>query len=206
MQYWILLIGLFEPLTRLDLTKARASLGNLLTYDDQIVAQANHCLEMLLRLYYARHGFEHCDTSLVHALHLVGFRALRCYHNERHDIETSRAALSTLILCAKGLHDQGQSYFLAEAVYRKLRARMNAQRPETVARPDDSANIEDEDERDELVVKHISSVWPVAAASPAGDTSKRMFEDVFRDVSRMELIESSDGSGYDHYSGEDESS
>jgi len=205
MYYWAVLIDLFDPLVRLDFTRARTSLSNLLTYEqpDRVVEHSHRCLEMLIRLYFVRHGFESSDASLISPLTTVGFRALRSLRDaEAAHAEEWRAALSTLILCAKGLRDQGQNHFVSEAIYRLLRARMNALDPAAVFSLDEAVRIEDDDERDELIAQHISSAWPVAAAAgPGDDFNMRRLQDVFRDVSRMDLDGSSEGgSGYERSS------
>ncbi|KAK3301844.1 uncharacterized protein B0T15DRAFT_563508 [Chaetomium strumarium] len=68
-------------------------------------AAARH-LETLLRLYYLRHGFEHLDIYSGYFL------------TQQGDLR------STLLLAAKGLHDQGRSAYIHKAVLRRLSAEM----------------------------------------------------------------------------------
>ena len=92
-------------------------------------------LETLLRVYYLRHGYEHGDIFLGHCLAQLGFAALRRMATlsatggdparvaPTSDLHSLRA---TLALVGKGLHEQGQSYFLNKAILRTLKAKMGS--------------------------------------------------------------------------------
>ncbi|KAK4236356.1 nitrogen assimilation transcription factor nirA [Achaetomium macrosporum] len=112
-------------------------------------AAARH-LETLLRLYYLRHGFEHLDIYSGYFLSQLGFMTLQklnslpaCPSSTSFSSSSSscsssssqtpslpfssdeiRALRSTLILTAKGLHDQGRSAFINKFVLRTLAAKM----------------------------------------------------------------------------------
>lgn len=94
-----------------------------------IIKHAEVRLETLLRLYYLRHSFESYDPLLMHWLMFLGDTVLQRLDStsarlmSRSDVESMR---STLILCAKGLYDQGHNYHIAVLVYRLLRDRMKA--------------------------------------------------------------------------------
>jgi hypothetical protein len=108
-------------------------------------------METVIRLYYLRHGFDHFGSYVHHCLSLLGFMALNqlttltqqskpaCIKidallnssstsNRRLDMDSSGALTalrSTLFLAAKGVHEQGQSYFVAKALLKTLRAKMS---------------------------------------------------------------------------------
>jgi hypothetical protein len=108
-------------------------------------------METVLRLYYLRHGFDHFGSYVHHCLALLGFMALNqlsslaqpstptCIKNDAllNSSSTNNnsslgidsggaltALRSTLFLAAKGVHEQGHSYFVAKALLKTLRAQM----------------------------------------------------------------------------------
>jgi hypothetical protein len=82
----------------------------------------------LIRLYYLRHGFKWHDPNLVQYLTLLGGAALKSIQRLGQMPDTSAADLatlrSTLLLCLKGLYDQGKNFYLSKVVLRLLRDRM----------------------------------------------------------------------------------
>ncbi len=92
-------------------------------------------LETLLRVYYLRHGYEHGDIFLGHCLAQLGFAALnRMAVLSATGGDPARAAptsdlhslRATLALVGKGLHEQGQSYFLNKAILRTFKAKLGS--------------------------------------------------------------------------------
>jgi hypothetical protein len=92
--------------------------------------------ESLLRVYYLRHGYEHGDIQLSHALAQLGFITLHRMDpgplgaSANGAISKTSATpniielRATLLLACKGLHEQGQSYFVNKAILRALKAKM----------------------------------------------------------------------------------
>jgi len=89
-------------------------------------------LETALRLYYVRHSFEHSGTFLIYPLSLLANLTLEALRRQTApeaataaDPELTRTLRSTLFLCLKGLHDQGQHIYLAAVVYRVALKRLS---------------------------------------------------------------------------------
>ncbi|KAF6824617.1 C6 transcription factor [Colletotrichum musicola] len=97
--------------------------------------------ETLLRLYYLRHSFDIADSWLMYFLIYLGNKACDQVKqsalaaaetssssspetNGEQDVTAFNASRSTLVLCAKGLHDVGRSIHIAAIVGRALRGRM----------------------------------------------------------------------------------
>lgn len=92
--------------------------------------------ETLLRLYYLRHSFDIADSWLMYFLIYLGNKACAQVSQSAAAVDASpetdggqnvaafNAARSTLVLCAKGLHDVGRSIHIAAIVGRALRGRM----------------------------------------------------------------------------------
>jgi hypothetical protein len=123
------------------------------------------CLETVVRIYYLRHSFEFPDTYLTYFLSILAnvtigqledFEALPGESGERIG-----ALRSTLILCMKGLQNQGRHIHLASLVGRLLRERMQAEDIKLLR----SFITMDEDDADWAVGRgYIRSDYPVSIA------------------------------------------
>lgn len=78
-------------------------------------------------MYYPRHSFQTTNVFLTQPLALTGFARLRLIDDEipEADLEVARAML---FLVTKGLHDEGRSFSVAEAVYRVIQGHMCAEK------------------------------------------------------------------------------
>lgn len=109
------------------------------------MAHALVCLETLVRIYQMRHGITFYDSSMCYYLAFMGaciIQALGEYYTAlaasaspaSGDVSSidlpSRARLeayrSTLIMCAKGLHELGKSAYVCQVTYYILRDTMSA--------------------------------------------------------------------------------
>lgn len=108
----------------------------------QIRDAALRDFESLLRVYYLRHGYEHGDIHLGHGLAQLGFITLHRMDSSSPTASSTNGATgrtttttttatpninelrATLLLACKGLHEQGQNYFVDKAILRALKAKM----------------------------------------------------------------------------------
>jgi hypothetical protein len=106
----------------------------LLEIPGKIEAEMVHskiCFETIIRLYYLRHGYEGGNMVLLHFLAVISFMALTkdlgTYSRGSMDSASSQdATRSTLILAAKGLHDQSQNFSISAMILHVLRNQMAA--------------------------------------------------------------------------------
>ncbi|KAI1097578.1 hypothetical protein F4804DRAFT_347071 [Jackrogersella minutella] len=159
-------IHLFEPFTQMDYIPKEAD-------PITIVSQSKICFETLMRVYYLRHGFGSLDIALVQFLHLLGFSALKETSVAQIGSTAHEAIRSTLVLCAKGLWDQGQNCFVSEAVFRMFRQSMSA---DDVTLLREFAEIEDGDGRLDHMAQELRSRWPIGIFSLADDGRDRTLE------------------------------
>ncbi|KAI1449337.1 hypothetical protein F5Y02DRAFT_413848 [Annulohypoxylon stygium] len=164
--YHVLLISLFEPHLQTD--KVHDGVN-----PNMIVSHSRICFETLMRVYYLRHGFECLDTTLVQFLHLLGFSALKEISTTENGSVAQEAIRSTLMLCAKGLWEQGQNYYLSEAIFRMLKHSMSA---EDVIILREIVEIEDDDGPLNLMVQALRSRWPIGIFTMADDSKDRSLE------------------------------
>ncbi|KAI0596077.1 hypothetical protein F4775DRAFT_566407 [Biscogniauxia sp. FL1348] len=176
MHYHNLMIYLFEPFEKMDPIDGEDSPGDIL-------GQSKACFETLVRLYYLRHGFECHDASLVHFLALLGFSALRdlaTADNSNNNIEELR---STVVLCAKGLWDQGRGSFAARALFRLYLASLGAAEARLVRDAVGGSGPEPEPPDDttmDAVVREVRSAWPVGLFSATKANRFRSLNDFAR--------------------------
>lgn len=162
--------------------------GKAVTRDNIAVALAR--LETIARLYYIRHSFEHCDSFLTFFLSTLGLATLAALELEAPagDSESYKSMLSTVILCIKGLYDQGQHVHIAAAVYRLLRGRLSARILEAV---EGQVRWDPADEDEPLIAQHIQSQWPLTIIGLDRDPEMSTLDNLARQYDQMSLA--SDG-------------
>jgi hypothetical protein len=103
---------------------------------------------------------------LTQPLALTGFACLRLIDDgiPEADLEVARAML---FLVAKGLHDQGRSFHVAEAVYRVIQGQMRAEEATLMERI--SRMEEGSTESKQSMLQTIHSSWPVSIVSKTDD-------------------------------------
>ncbi|KAF5635626.1 nitrate assimilation regulatory nirA [Fusarium tjaetaba] len=150
-QYWALLMDLFKPFAGWDdPTKV------LDQTPSEILAAARRNQELVLRIYYLRHGTETHDCWLSMFLLKLGFLALQevAISSDNDD------SLATLILALTSLDNQGKCYFKAEFALRTICAQMRSRDLETFKQ---FATFQDLDvpQAIESRIGFIKSYWPV---------------------------------------------
>ncbi|KAK0661688.1 hypothetical protein QBC41DRAFT_307295 [Cercophora samala] len=152
--------------------------------------------ETLLRLYYLRHGFEALDTFIMVALMTMAFITTKELEDIRRSAQVSSeqqkahidSLRATLVLCTKGLYDQGKSYYLSQTIFRLIRNGMHVDEKELLreyaALPDEE-DSEDARMREELAQR----LWPHPHPTPQSDSQ----EDVDMDYAHKTAAEEQDG-------------
>ena len=168
-------MSLFEPLIGEQTPLRRIPSEPLRLNAEGIVQHCRVSLELLMRLYYLRHGFEYWDTLLLQFLMVQGFNSLReLYSSQTYMDPTQRnMILSTVFLCLKGLREQGNSIYLAEAVFTMMRGNIHPSDMEPLQLLFD---IEKEEERKVLVAGQIRSNWPINIISLTDDPEQKRFD------------------------------
>lgn len=164
-----------------------------------IITHAEVRLETLLRLYYLRHSFESYDPLLMHWLMFLGDTTLQKIDKSGIVAPPAIAALSppvsleslrsTLILCAKGLYDQGHNYHIAVLVYRLLRDRMKVNDLDLMRTHLFSAQGPADDEMP-LMMQYIQAQWvaPIMTRDTGGtNPSKNTLDYLLREYEKLSL-------------------
>ncbi|KAF5723187.1 nitrate assimilation regulatory nirA [Fusarium mundagurra] len=150
-QYWALLMDLFKPFAGWDdPTKV------LDQTPSEILADARKNQELVLRIYYLRHGTETYDCWLSMFLLRLGFLALQ----EVAISSDNEDSFATLILALTSLDNQGKCYFKAEFTLRTICAQMRSRDLETFKQ---FATFQDLDVPQAIAsrISLIKSHWPV---------------------------------------------
>ncbi|KAI1777970.1 hypothetical protein F4818DRAFT_447889 [Hypoxylon cercidicola] len=191
MEYYGVMIGLM----RLPVEAT----ANLEATWQGIIRHAEVRLETLMRLYYLRHSFESYDPLLMHWLMFLGdmvLRRLDQYASRGSASPVDRESLrSTLILCAKGLYDQGRNYHIAVLVYRLLRDRMKAGdldllRTHVLSAPASSSSPTTADAADDdppLMMQYVQAQWLVPIETKSADPSRRTLDYLLREYEKLSI-------------------
>ena len=136
LQYYRVLIKLWELVVAdTDPIPESASPGT----PHAVLAHSKICFETLIRLYYLRHGFETAEVLLTHYLSALSTWSMHALNALTLSSATSSLVMvddtrATLILAAKGLSDQSQSYYLSHKVYRVAEKRMSTEDTELIGK------------------------------------------------------------------------
>lgn len=160
-----------------------------------IISHSKACFETLMRVYYRRHGFQSLDVTLAQFLHLLGFGALKDFSSTEKGSVEYEAIRSTLMLCAKGLWEQGQNYYLSEAIFRMFKQSMC---PEEVLLLRTIIEIEDDDGPLDHMVQEIRSRWPIGIFSMVDDNGDRTLEHFILWWQQYMQDKALDGTAMDH--------
>ncbi|KAG7119701.1 Nitrogen assimilation transcription factor nit-4 like protein [Verticillium longisporum] len=155
LQYHNIMLGLYDSLAD------QSDVSPTATYRE-ICVHSRRCLDVLLRLYYLRHGFESWNDSLPTWLL---FLAQLCVRDlaQQDDPLSDEATVSTLMLCAKGLQDQGRSLYIARVFFKMLRLEM----PPAIMHELDShvTEMDGDDSSTGTGAHHLRASWPVKTIS-----------------------------------------
>ncbi|KAI0593504.1 hypothetical protein F4775DRAFT_577668 [Biscogniauxia sp. FL1348] len=154
----------------------------------KILWDAQAALETVIRLYYLRHGFDFLDYWILQPI--ISLANLRQqYMREHRESPLIKAMRSTVILCAKGLKDQGQSVYLSQALFRLVRAGMFQEDRDILSR------YAKDDELEEFKAQQagrLRSVWPVNIVSVADDPEKTRLTKLIDELKGFQMDSESD--------------
>jgi hypothetical protein len=154
----------------------------------QLITASKASLQTLLHMFYHRHGFEAYYIFLLQVLVQLGFDALERLRSpeaqQQHFPAVMKATRATLILCAKGLRDQGRNFFLSELVFRILRDKMN---PVDVKLLKDWAHIKDKEKREHSMMEHVQGEYPVNVESITSDPTDHRLSSLLGSMGDLKL-------------------
>ncbi|KAL7928301.1 putative zinc finger protein [Trichoderma chlorosporum] len=128
MKYHNLMINLFQPLIddNQSLSDYAAFAEVVHQHPKEAIWSATIRLETLLRIYYLRHGFDAMDAYILHFLNTLGFISMNeLKAGKQPSMAEDRRCL--LLLCALGLREQGQFYYLVRTIYHLFRSSMSSE-------------------------------------------------------------------------------
>lgn len=154
-----------------------------------ILSEAKIRLETLLRLYYLRHGFEEFDLYLIAVLNLVFYYSVERGKESSHGSAASHDDhSSTVILCAKGAHDQGQNHFLGQTVLLILRDLMSEK---DLSLLHQYINVPSNTTREVISrSSNIQSMWPSGTTSITSDPEQHILNRLLEQYVGLSLEDS----------------
>ncbi|PVH94826.1 hypothetical protein DM02DRAFT_721089 [Periconia macrospinosa] len=97
----------------------------------ETLRDAKISFEILIRLYYLRHGFESLDGWMMQYLSFLAFMA---HGSIKPDMQESQVKTlhSTLVLAARGIRDQSHCHYAGQMVFSAVRGVMRAEEVELI--------------------------------------------------------------------------
>ena len=152
------MLTIFEPL------------GNVETDNEplprDIISDSKKCLHTIIRMYYLRHGFDAMDIFVVIPLISITLDCIDDLESQAPsaNVETLR---STITLATKGIYDQRQNVYIAEALFRVIQGRMRSS--ELALLKGMMSLNEDESSHQKHMMQVIRSKWPVTIVKKSED-------------------------------------
>jgi hypothetical protein len=173
MEYSATIMSLFQGLTNVDMNKALLQGRTLLEIENEARLQ----LELLIRIYYLRHGFDIYNPWLFSFLTGLGFLIVQELKNGDEDMDVE-ATRSTLILLAKGISNQGKCYYLADAMLRSI---CKVMQPSDVAIQKQYASFEDIDDPKIASerLRLVRTTWSLQVHNPEDPERKQQWNTVY---------------------------
>ena len=146
------------------------------------------CFETLMRLYYLRHGFEASDTHILRCLVTLSLMSMAELKALTSSSTTSSLAAiddvrATLILAAKGLHDQGRGYYVSQILYRTTENQMSAEDAKLMWK---FVGVrKEESEAEQLRANHVKSQFPVNIVKITDDPETQWLSDMMKKFSEI---------------------
>lgn len=149
-----------------------------------VLIQATRNLHTLVRLYYLRHGYEAMDLFIVIPLMLMASDCIESIGEQTAPAELE-VLQSTLILMAKGLHDQRRNHYLAEALFRVIRGRM---RPAELSLFRSVTSIDAVEEEDPTGLSQaVISQWPVSVVTNKEEVDQYMLSHLVEKYGNLQV-------------------
>ena len=118
MKYYNLLINLFKLLIENGPNEAELSafVKTVQQTPQEAISNATIRLETLFRIYYLRHGLDTMDAYLLHFLNTLSFMFMEDLKTNK-EISRINDRRCVLLMCALGLREQRQYYYLVRTVF-----------------------------------------------------------------------------------------
>jgi hypothetical protein len=129
-----------------------------------IVREAQIKLETVVRLYYARHSFDHYDPWIAFALTIIGNMVIKDLSTVTDGDQSTRDGYrSTLILSARGLTKQSPNYHIGALLALQLEGSMHPDDLQLGQMNTTNARLTSQDQA--LIAAHSQSLWPLPGIS-----------------------------------------
>lgn len=154
-----------------------------------IISNAERDINVLMRLYYSRHGFEDTHGYLLISLAKLGFMSLRII-NDQMPLEKLHYVRSSLLLALKGLREQGRSYYVIRTLYHIIK---NQLRPEEARLLQGAEDPESELYQSPELKSEIQSAWTPTIVDISDDPSEAELSKLAKRFLKLDPEEQSDG-------------
>lgn len=166
-----------------------------------ILNHAKCNFELLMRLYYLRHGYGCSDTYITHTLVTLAFAALNQQASEPSTLPQQALddLRSTVFLAAQGLAEQGKHYHISRTLFELITHQMNGGDVSTLLSLLGTQGIEVGSKLSSA--KHMQAEYPINIVDMAEHPEQRRLGNMIEEYSRqardaqLPQASSSEGSG-----------
>ncbi|KAF2647340.1 hypothetical protein K491DRAFT_772515 [Lophiostoma macrostomum CBS 122681] len=155
-----------------------------------IVSDAERDINVLIRLYYFRHGFADAHVYLTAPLSKLGFMSLNSI-NDRMTRQELEYARSSLLLALRGLREQGRNYYATRTIYYILKSQLRPEEERLLQGSEDLATASDEKPS---LDSDIQSAWTPRIVDISDDP---VAEELSKLAKQFLTIDSGEHSDYD---------
>ena len=154
---------------------------------DEVVSSSVIRLETILRLYYLRHSYSFQDCFLNYHLSLLAritLEAMSTASGRLPDRNRLKSLRSTVILCIKGINEQGRNDHVAIIIYRLLRDSLVADDLEILKA---HVTLFESVEDDAFVARHCRSQWPLPLIKVNGNPRAAGLDNLVKQYERFSV-------------------
>jgi hypothetical protein len=187
MQYHNFIINLFEePMTtQLEQPENKDQVKQTLQKPPrEILWESKSSTEILIRLYYLRHGFEANNAFMVQNLSLLAFTTMAAIQAGNYPGPLD-ALRSTIVLAAMGLRDQSHSHYLGQLVFNAVRGGMGTEEVALIDRILGQGRKVGKNPPKEW---HAQSIWAVDLGSITENVEKRRLSNLLKNAERSRHV------------------
>ncbi|KAI1865349.1 uncharacterized protein JN550_008397 [Neoarthrinium moseri] len=197
-EYHGVLVSLYQMLENQPTAYATPSIPRNIARERS--ADAAIRFETLVRLYYLRHSFEHTDTFLTSILSFLANIMFQTLESTKRDASTEdgdektpvvdddrrRNIRSTLILAAKGLHDQSRNAYVTGVIFHLVRSRLS---PEDLAALNAYVSPREVEAVYSRLPRTVRSQWPMAIIGSNADMNKSQLRNLVKQLEAASLTD-----------------
>lgn len=146
----------------------------------EVKKQSEANFEIIIRLYYLRHGFATYSPVMLQFLSVLGFSFMKKIQTAPpSSTSVGEDSKSSLLLAALGLNHQGRSAYLSHSIFRLMYEGLPLDAMNLV---NTYLDLEKADLSSQMFVEYVRAAYPVNMASIDDDAEERSVENLLQNL------------------------